>query len=368
MSSLQPPPQRVLVVSMRFLGDALLSTPLAAAIKREWPDCSVDMLVFKGCEAILEGNPHIDHVLTVEERPSKREQWRQLRKLWNRYDFAFITQTGTRPFLYGWAAGKRSVAPVATEKGKSWWKQMLLWRHIVWNVGGPRFLENEQLLAAVGLATAPPPTAPSAGCSAHELGARLGIDLSRDYAVLHPSPRWRYKQWTDAGWQALARHLQDAGLQVLATGGPGPQEKEYVERIFGGMAGNGLHLLPGRLSLAESADLIRHARLYVGVDTATTHVAAATGTPTVAIFGPTDPAVWGPWPADGGAAYQRVASVQKRGNSHLIQNPAHACQPCQKEGCAQRRESESECLEDLASDRVIQQVNEALRQGSARVS
>ena len=79
MSSLQPPPQRVLVVSMRFLGDALLSTPLAAAVKREWPDCSVDMLVFKGCEAILEGNPYIDHVLSVEERPSKREQWRQLR-------------------------------------------------------------------------------------------------------------------------------------------------------------------------------------------------------------------------------------------------------------------------------------------------
>ena len=101
MSSLQPPPQRVLVVSMRFLGDALWSTPLAAAAKREWPECEIDMLVFKGCEAILEGNPHIDHVLSVEERPSKREQWRQLRKLWNRYDLAFITQTGTRPFLYG---------------------------------------------------------------------------------------------------------------------------------------------------------------------------------------------------------------------------------------------------------------------------
>lgn len=353
MSPLPQAPRRVLVVSLRFLGDALLSTPLAAAAKREWPGCAVDMLVFRGCEGILEGNPDIDHVLTVEHKPGKREQLRQLRELWNRYDLAFITQSGTRPFLYGWAAGRRAVAPVAPERNKSWWKQLLLWRHVRWDLSAPRFLENEQLLSVVGIDQTPAPKPPSAGLDPSALFGITGIELSTPYVVLHPSPRWRYKRWTDAGWRTLAQWLLNRNYSVVFTGGPGEEERAYLEGVIGELQHPNLHVLPGRLRLAQTADLLRTARAYVGVDTATTHLAAATGTPTLAIFGPTDPAVWGPWPALGGHPYAPVAALQRRGNVALVQNPVHTCQPCQKEGCERNVKSHSACLDDLSAEPVI---------------
>lgn len=361
MSALKQAPRRVLVVSLRFLGDALLSTPLAAAAKRDWPGCEVHMLVFKGCAGMLEGSPHIDRVIAVEQRPGKREQLRELRELWNRYDLAFITQSGTRPFLYGWAAGQRAVAPVAPERGKSWWKQLLLWRHVRWNPGAPRFLENEQLLGAVGLSQAPAPTPPGAGLDATALSALTGIDLSQPYVVLHPSPRWRYKRWTDAGWRGLASWLLDRGYTVVFTGGPGADELAYLASVIGPLQHPRLHRLPGMLSLAQTADLLRAAQAYVGVDTATTHVAAATGVPTLAIFGPTDPAVWGPWPAAGGKPYQSMAPLQTRGTVQLIQSAARPCQPCQKEGCEKHVGSHSACLDELATQRVINALEQSLR-------
>jgi heptosyltransferase-3 len=360
VSPILPPPRRVLIVSLRFLGDALLSTPLAAAAKREWAGCEVHMLVFKGTESMLEGNAHIDRVLAVEQRPGKAALWRQLRELWNRYDLAFITQPGTRPFLYGWFSSRRTVAPITPEAGKGWWKRLLLWKHVRWNLNGARFLENEQLMQAIGAGSPPAPTAPTAGLDRAALSKLAGADLARPYVVLHPSPRWRYKRWTDAGWRSVIRALLDRGLTVVVTGGPGDEERRDIERITDGLAGPQLVSLQGQLSLAGSADLIRGARLYIGVDTATTHIAAATGTPTVAIFGPTDPSIWGPWPREGGRPYQRVASVQSRGQVRLIQNPVFSCQPCQKEGCERHAESPSACLDALPPEQVLAQATELL--------
>ncbi len=349
-----PPPRRVLVVSMRFLGDALLTTPLARAARHAWPGCEVDMLVFRGCEAMLEGNPHIDHVLAVDQRPGKQQQWRELRALWNRYDLAFITQTGTRPFLYGWAAAKFAVAPSSGERRKNWWKQALLWKHVPSAGPTARVLDNEGLLKAVGITlSSAAPTPPSAGLDRAGLSSLVGSDLSHPYVVLHPSPRWRYKQWHDDGWRSLIRSLLERAFTVVVTGGPGDDEGRYLQRVLGNLTSPELIPLPGRLSLAQTADLIRHASLFVGVDTATTHLAAATGTPTVAIFGPTDPTVWGPWPRAGGRPYERIAAVQVRGTVRLIQNPVFGCQPCHQEGCERHVNSPSACLDELSTDRVI---------------
>ncbi len=61
---------RILVITLRRLGDVLLTTPLVRNIRRGFPDACLDMLVFRGSDAILAGNPDIDHVLTMAERPS----------------------------------------------------------------------------------------------------------------------------------------------------------------------------------------------------------------------------------------------------------------------------------------------------------
>jgi heptosyltransferase-3 len=106
--------------------------------------------------------------------------------------------------------------------------------------------------------------------------------------------------------------------------------------------------------------LIRAARVYIGPDTAVTHLAAATGTPTVALYGPTDPRVWGPWPAGGlDTPWAAAGTVERRGNVWLVQNPL-PCLPCQLEGCDRRLDSHSQCLDELPAAQVIAAVDEAL--------
>ena len=118
--------------------------------------------------------------------------------------------------------------------------------------------------------------------------------------------------------------------------------------------------LDGRLDWPQLSGLLAQARVYVGPDTSVTHLAAAAGCPTVALYGPTDPRLWGPWPAGGlDAMWQASGHMQRRGNVWLVQNPL-PCVPCQLEGCERRLESYSACLDELAAERVIGVVEEVL--------
>jgi heptosyltransferase III len=356
-------PESALIVSLRYLGDALLATPIAHAIKRRWPECAVDMLVFERSASMLEGNPDLRAVITVPERPPLPELLAQWRRLWRRYDLALVHQTGTRPLAYGWAAGRRVVGFSPAERSKSWWHRRLLSVAIPFDASAPTVLENMRLLQAAGLDPQPTVVPPSArGTGAVPLaGVAAG---KHGYAVIQPGPRTRYKRWTDEGWQQVIRHLQASGLTVIVGGGGNPEEIAYIDRLLGGVDPTGLYRVDGQASLAQLSDLIAEARIFIGVDTGTTHVAAATGTPVVAIFGPTDPVIWGPWPARDGRPYSQVASEQTRGNVVLIQNPTLACVPCQQEGCDRHRDSYAACLDTLPPATVIAAIDRALQASS----
>jgi len=346
-------PQRALIVTMRFLGDSLLSTPLIRALKQRYPDCRLDVLTFAGTEGAFEGNRDVERVLTVAEDSTAWATLRMAASLWRAYDLAVIAQTGTRPFFFGWAAARRRVGLVSAEIGRSWWKRAQMHGHAIFDARAPRVLENQRLAALLGIETTLPAVVPpSAGWTSTDVAGALGFPATERFAIVHPSPRWRYKQWTAAGWRALIAALGRRGLRVVITGGPGATERSYLDSVLTEAAGR-LQRVDGRWTFAQTADVLKHAAMYVGPDTATTHLAAACGTPTVALYGPTDPVIWGPWPARDGSAYARVAMRQQRGNVLLLQNPELTCVPCQLEGCERHRESFSQCLDRLAPERVI---------------
>ena len=106
--------------------------------------------------------------------------------------------------------------------------------------------------------------------------------------------------------------------------------------------------------------MLSQARVYVGPDTSVTHLAAAAGCPTVALYGPTDPRLWGPWPVGGlDPTWEAAGTIQRRGNVWLVQNPL-PCMPCQLEGCERRLDSYSTCLDELPPEQVIAAVDQAL--------
>ena len=112
--------------------------------------------------------------------------------------------------------------------------------------------------------------------------------------------------------------------------------------------------MAGKLEFSEVATLIRSSEIFVGPDTVVTHLAAATGAPTVALYGPTNPVKWAPWPH----GYERDKNPFKRngtqrvGNVLLIQGPGN-CVPCHQEGCDGHRQSISRCMEELDAETVI---------------
>src|ERR1019366_9072750 len=179
------------------------------------------------------------------------------------------------------------------------------------------------------------------------------------YAVIHAAPMFRYKQWTKQGWRELAAALAARGLMVIATGSPGEAERRYLDELWGA-ASVPVRRVDGQLEWPQLAGLLSKASVYIGADTSVTHLAAASGCPTVALFGPTDPRLWGPWPVGGlDTIWAATGTIQRRGNVWLVQN-ALPCTPCQLEGCERRLDSYSQCLDELSPGQVIAAADQAL--------
>jgi heptosyltransferase-3 len=115
------------------------------------------------------------------------------------------------------------------------------------------------------------------------------------YLVVHPFARWRYKYWDTKRFAEVSDRLARIyGLQPVWTSSPDKKEIALLHEAAAGCSIKPL-LIPGTLSLNQMACLLNGAALYVGLDTAITHIAASTGVPMVALYGPTELWRWHPW-------------------------------------------------------------------------
>jgi heptosyltransferase-3 len=349
-----PEHPRILVIALRRLGDVLLTTPLIRSLKHAWPDGALDVLVFRGTEGILAGNPDVADVITMSECATKGESLALMRRLWRHYDLAVSTQSGDRPSFFAWVAGRRTVGFVDVQGLTARIKWLALDHPVVIAGTLHRVYDVLRLAEAIGVAPVPEVVAPSSATM------RPGVAPDRPYAVIHAAPMFRYKRWTTDGWQVLAAALDARGLAVVATGGL--DDRRYLDEVWAGQPQ--VRRIAGALVWPELGALIAGARAYVGPDTSVTHLAAATGTPTVALYGPTDPRLWGPWPAGGlDQIWDAAGTIQHRRNVWLVQNPPScpfSCFPCQQEGCLRARDSHSQCLDELTVEQVLSAVDLAL--------
>lgn len=344
-----PPQPRVLVITLRRFGDVLVTTPLVRALKRGLPGARIDMLVFGGTEGILAGNPDIDRVIAIPQKPGPMQVAALIGQLWRRFDLAVSTHSGDRPTMMAAIAGRARIGLVL-EKGAGW-KRWLLNDSATANPTTHRVLEVLQLARLLGLDDTPDIVAPR---------ALKPLPPRPPYAVLHANPMYRIRRWTDEGWRGLVEALGQRGLAVVATGGPAPAEREYLDRLWSPLAEK-VERLDGRLDWGELAQLMAGAAVYVGPDTSMTHLAAAAGCPTIGIYGPASPRTMGPWPVGGlREPWAHAGSIQQRGNVFVVQNPALPCMPCDRLGCDNHLESRSECLDTLSLDAVLRAVDLAL--------
>jgi len=356
------PVRSVLVVVTRQIGDVLLTTPLIHAARQLWPDAAIDVLGFEGTLGMLKGNPDVRELIAAPARLGFSGGLRLVRRLWRRYDLALVAEASDRAHLIGALASHRRAGILPSAHSSNWWKRRLL-DHVVHSAGdlGEVHVVQEKLALLApwrGDQALSEQLVPPAG---EALPATLAERLAPGYVVVHTPSMWPYKQWPIGHFRELVALLARAGRQVVLTGGPAAGDREAVAAMQGAAPADRL-LDAGVLSFGQLTRLLQGAALYLGPDTSISHLAAASGVPTLVIFGPTNPQRWAPWPrlAEGQPVrFVRRSPAQTVGSVTLMQAGLH-CVPCGKAGCEDHRMSRTDCLPAILPQQVAARALEIL--------
>lgn len=359
--------KRILVVAVPGIGDAFLATPLIRTLKQAYPEAGIDVLVRDG-KAILDGNPDVSRVLVQTRRPPLRHSLVFLARILRHYDLAISTSTTDRAFIVLLTAAARRIGKVASMNRATWWKRLLVDHYVPTDPGAHVLTENLRIADALGVERRYLPVVPQLLQPSIPQSPNLPFaPASRPFAVVHMKPGALVRQWPEDYWCTLIESLRKRGLAVVATGGGNSSERNYVESILS-RASDAAQLAPvctlaGQLSFNGVVELLRHAALFVGTDTSTTHVAAATGVPTVALFGPTDPVRWGPWPAgreQDGSPWKKREAYQRAGNVTLLR--AHCRCASRRQVCRLAPGMPGTCMQRLVPDTVLDAIDRILEE------
>jgi predicted lipopolysaccharide heptosyltransferase III len=288
-------PDRILVVKLRYVGDVLLATPVLSRLREGFPKARLTMLVNPGTEDVIRGHPALDDVLVVERKNLAR-QWRFIRALRARqFDLVVDLTDGDRSAILSRLTG----APL-----RLGYNSENRWRGALYTqiVQADRFAMHQvryHLAATEALGLTGPPPDPvltisaEARSSAGRLLKEAVIDLSRPLVCLHPGARWWFKSWPAERFAALADLIQtETSAQALFLGGN--QEQNAAGKIAEAMK-SPFRSLIGRTDLPQLGTVLARAVLMLSNDNGPMHMAAALRVPVIGLFGPSDPAVWGPW-------------------------------------------------------------------------
>ncbi|WP_429363854.1 glycosyltransferase family 9 protein [Paraburkholderia sp. GAS32] len=356
------PPRSILVVCTGRIGDVLLGTPVARSLKLHWPNAKIDVLVFDGTGGVLENNPDIRRVISISPRAKPVQRLNDARKIWRQYDLGCSLRTSSLASFLCWMAGRKRIGIVAPAR-RSWIKKLMLNRFVIERGHSVHTVQSGvSLMALLGITPCfevVPPALLTQPSQLEQLDPLLASTNGKPYAVVHMYPRFTYKMWHAEGWIAVLAFLHARGYAIVLTGGPAAAEVTYARDICARAGIEAVNLV-GKLSLAATAEVIRRARLFIGPDTSASHIAAAIGIPTLALFGPSNPVRWGPWPKGWtGISPWMTSGSRRRGNVYLLQGIG-ACVPCKLEGCEAHIHSWSDCLLTLDANRVIDAATELL--------
>ncbi len=360
---------RFLVIAGSGIGDILVATPVMRALRRAHPESHIDVLVPIGRGAVLDGNPDINGVVEVCRKRGVRAGITFLKRMWRRYDLVLSARAGDRSITNAWLAGRRRISNVRAGLGRRAWQRHLLHEAIAVDDQSHAVMQGLRLLDACGVPRCYELVPPECSPEARSALDTLFPQAHEPYAVLHLYPRNIYKCWTAEGWRTVIRHLAERGMPVILTGSNEQGEQRYLNTVLAQGVTPCVVNLIGRLSLPQVSALLSRASLYVGPDTGMTHLAAAHGIPTVALFGPTNPVYWGPWPV----GYDRDASpfvqtgCQQVNNVFLVQHEGE-CIGCGQEGCEDDPRKPSRCMQELQEALVLATIDKAVGTKSRSVA
>lgn len=300
-------PQRILLIKLRHHGDMLLTTPVINALHQHYPDARIDVLLYAETRPMLQAHPAISEIHQLDRNWKKEGKWRRFKyenalkaairsrhydlviNLADQWQSALITRFSGAPVRIGFDFAKR---------------RNRLWR-FCHNVLVPTDNHHRLHTAEQNLSALLPLNIPVEGINASMHYSDSDLQKTRQllqqhhldqrWIVIQPTSRWVFKCWEDEKVAATIDQLARPDLKVVLTAAPDAGEMAMIDNILSLCKTRNVVSLAGQLSLPQLAALIDHARLFIGVDSAPMHMAAALNTPCIALFGPTKLQHWRPW-------------------------------------------------------------------------
>ena len=338
------PPRRILLVKPSALGDVVHALPVAALLKRRWPESRLSWLVARPFAPLLETNPHVDETIPFDRgrgesfRRHSGQATRLARTLrGGNFDLAIDLQGLLRSGWLTWQTrAARRVGFAAAREGSP-----LFYTDRVPSRPGERHAVERYLDVAEHLGCGRSPVMfdlPTTDADERAVDVLLEPLAGRPFAALLPGTNWVTKRWPASHFAELATRLpNETGLAVVIAGGPDAADAARAIRQAAPDALN----LTGRTAVRELVALLRRASLAITNDSGPMHIAAALGRPLVSTFGPTNPHRTGP--------YERGRSVVRLDV---------VCSPCYERACIHQT-----CLAALPVEQVLRRCVDELASG-----
>lgn len=281
---------KILFVRLGSLGDIIHTVPAVAAVRGGYPQASIHWLVDIRQLEILELVEGIDRIHTLRSDPGgwigaipalRRERFDAA------LDFQGLIKSATIARL---ARAKRTIGFINTALREPLAAPLYTEQHTP-PEGVHVIQKNLSLLKALGIHQ---PAAPAFAFSRRPSAAvqQVRIETGGRFALINPGAAWPNKRWPPERFGALAAEIQrQHGLRAVVLWGPG--ERELADAVAAASGGSVMVAPP--TSIADLFALSEAAALMISGDTGPLHIGAASGTPLVGIFGPTDPKRNGPW-------------------------------------------------------------------------
>jgi predicted lipopolysaccharide heptosyltransferase III len=344
--------RNVLLIQLGDIGDVVWTTPSIQATKNSIPHSRVSVMVKDGFGSLLEADPSIERIFEVKSYHGSlfhqaAGQLSFLKDIRSRhFDLAVDLRLGDRGAFMAFATGAPLRVTLHHPGGVPFWRNYLFTHGVVPHAPVHAQGAAEQSLGILrGLGIDTDDLIPRLWITdavkkrVREILVREKVDGDKSWITINPFSRWSYKEWASDKWIEIINWLwKDFAIPLIVIGSAEEQPKaEALIRQCEAVTFN----LAGKTTLAELTGLLSLSRLHIGVDSAAPHIAAAVGTPTMTIYGPSSWKDWAP-----------------PGKNHRVILPQMDCVPCHQKGCD--GSGHSRCLDELTVDQVKNAIRETM--------
>ncbi len=288
-----PTEPKILAIQFKYFGDAVLMTPSLRALREHFPKSELHVLVPEKIAPVLQPLPWLDRVWPMPHRRGRAtlsRTWPVIRALRReRFDRSVDFASNDRGAIASFLIGARQRLGWA-EPGGFWGRQYCYTQRVApENQVRHESARLAHLLSAWDIK----PSSLVAEIRANPAMAAKAKELLPPRKILcHIASSQPKKEWSLAHWAALHQMATTAGTELIFTTGVGARE-EALLKDFQRLAPAAPVLEPGP-DLALYLAVLQRAKVFVSGDTGPLHFAAGLGVPTLALFGPSQPAQWAP--------------------------------------------------------------------------